>query len=362
MQTSPLALRAGFAFTPEQDLLFAQGWPHIRFLDPAKLDDEQAVVEAQRCLNPLDPTPRHRWDRRLASALVRGLGVPAVFEIGPDDKSLRTEAEEALWNPSPPSAAEVSAGLWVRMTCSPMGVSDRTMETWVLLAEALVGAQAVASAMVEHLEAMNPALLTTRWTLPPFVTYQLGYLLLRVKPDEAQSLKNRLAKVLARQGGDISSGRAAWEDGFTHLRAIHLVIGGVDAARRGADRNLGWYTHVQDDANFIRMRVAMDRLGYRPDARLIYLGGIEVVGSYARRWQRLNGDDQRWFFQQIAPIQSEAVAGLILEMAVASSVRTEATQWFKDHRSFAVPWLKTQVDADGNTGTVARRLLEGAGN
>lgn len=349
--------RSGFCFDATHDRLFAAGWPHIRFIDEGQLDDEAAVLQARRALEPLDPAPKLRWNRRLATALVRAIAIPSVFELGPDQKSLRAAAEEALWDPRPMTASEVSSGLWIRLSNSPMGVSDRMIGTWVLLAEALTGTAAVAESLVEHLEQLPAPMLQARWTLPPLVTYQLGYLLLRLPPAASGALRSRVQAILSRHGGDIGPRRAAWEDGFTHLRALHLVMAGAEAARRGADRNLGWYTHVTDDANFVRMRVAMDRLGYRPDARLVFLGGEEVLGSYQRRWQRGDSDEQRWFITQMAPIRSLCLAPVMLEMATVSQARGEAAQWFLSHPDFARSFLKEQAEGDGLPAGQARKLL-----
>ena len=350
-------VRDSFAFTPAEDLLFAAGWPHIRSVVDQSIDDQAAVAAVRRVLEPLDPTPRRQWARRLAQGYVRAIGLPAPFELTPDEKLLRQTAEEALWNPDPLRPEEVLRGIETRMQNSLVGVSDRTMENWLLYAEALVGTSVVAGAIVDTLEQLPLGILSARWTLPPFITYQMGYLLLRLTPVEAEALRDRLFAVLERGGGAPVKGRATWEDGFSHLRAIHLVLAGSEAAKRGGDRNLGWYTHAADDPTFVRMRVAMDRLGHRPDARLIFLGGAEVLTAYLRRWQKLEGEEQRWFFQQIAPIQSLHTAAIVLEMSQNSAVKEEASRWFLDHPEFVREWLVQQVAADGPLARTAERHL-----
>lgn len=351
-------VKPGFSFSSEQDLLFALGWPHVRFLDPTPLDDRLAVEQCLKALDPFDAAPRLVWNARVAQGMVRAWGSPSLFEISPDEKTVRAVVLEELWNPVPLSPEEASYLLGVRLSNSLLGVSDRAMETFVLLLEALVGSFVVASALVEHLEEMPESLLASRWTLPPFITYQLGYLLLRVRPNEAEGLKKRLAAVLKKHGAaDLGKARASWEDGFTHFRAIHLVLHGAEAARRGGDRNIGWYTHVHEDATFIRMRVAMDRLGYRPDARLVFLGGMDVLSSYVRRWERLDGEEQRWFVEQFGQVRSPLVAEIFLEMAVASLVRAEVVRWFVEHADFTREFLKATAEGDGLQAQQARAIL-----
>jgi hypothetical protein len=356
-RTAAGLVRESFAFTPAWDLLFAAGWPHLRTVVDQPMDDQAAVEAVRRVLEPLDPTPRHQWGRRLAQGYVRAIGLPAPFELTPDEKLLRQSAEEVLWNPDPLRPDEVVQGIETRMQNSLVGVSDRTMENWLLYAEALVGTSVVAGAIVDMLEQLPVGILSARWTLPPFITYQLGYLLLRLTPPESTVLRDRLHAVLERGGGAPQKGRATWEDGFSHLRAVHLVLAGSEAAKRGGDRNLGWYTHVADDPTFVRMRVSMDRLGHRPNARLIFLGGAEVLSSYLRRWQKLEGEEQRWFFRQIAPIRSLHTAAIVLEMSQNSAVKEEASRWFVEHPDFVQEWLVQQVAADGPLARAAERHL-----
>jgi len=180
---------------------------------------------------------------------------------------------------------------------------------------------------------------------------------LRTVKGLAQSDAQRLVDARPFEDLEALVQRAGLNEGALRALAEAGALRGFEAARRGADRNLGWYTHVTDDANFVRMRVAMDRLGYRPDARLVFLGGEEVLGSYQRRWQRGDSDEQRWFITQMAPIRSLCLAPVMLEMATVSQARGEAAQWFLSHPDFARSFLKEQAEGDGLPAGQARKLL-----
>lgn len=351
-------LKPGFCFDPQQDLHFAVGWPHMRFLDPTPMEDERSVEEAVRVLNVYDRPPQLLWSQRLAQGLVRALGTPAVFELTPDARNLRPEAIEALWEPRPLRPGEASRLLETRLGTNLVGVTDRTLETFVLLLEALTSTLEVAESITEHLEQLSEPVLSSHWTLPPTVTYQLGYLLLRLKPAQATSLRYRLEAVLARAPKSAKGTRASWQDGFSHFRALQFVLRGAEAARKSADRNLNWYTHITDDSNFVRMRVSMDTLGYLPDARLVFLGDHDVLRSYVKRWEIMKSDEQRWFWEQIAGIRSPHVAVIALGMSHQSTVRKETAQWLVAHPDLSVEHLKKVAGGDGVLAAHAAKILK----
>lgn len=349
--------RKGFATTPEMDLQFAQGWPHVRVVVDEPADAPVAVEEARRLLLRFDPAPRIRWPRRAANAVVRAIGCPALVELTPGEKRLRPEIEEILRAPGDVTLPELAGGLATRLTSAPLAMSERTIETWVLLAEALLGTAPVATAIVDLLEGLDDELLRAQWALPPIVTYQLGYLLLRLPKKEGDALRKRMRGLLDRSGVDVTARRHAADAGTSHLGALWLAVGGAEAARQGSDKSLAWCTHVTDDPEFVRARVRRDKLAHRPDARLVFLGGVELLPVYGRRWRAMDADEQRWLLEQIADIRSPETARIALDMAAESALRGEARAWFAGHRDAGVPFLEEHAGQEGSTGARARAML-----
>lgn len=347
----------GFCFTPAQDRLFALGWPHVRLLvDGAKGDDSPARY-ARIWLSQLDPAPQIRWSRKVATSVVRVLSLPHIYEVSPDARKLRLEAARALLEEEPLRLDEAMAGIRVRMSREAPGVSERTIETFVLLLEAMIGTAAVAQCIVETLEGMSNEDLEHTSSIPPFITFQLGYLLLRLSNRDSEALRHRLRLVFNRLVPPRGR-RDAWMNSMSHLRALDLVLHGSVAAERSTERTLRWYTHVIDNPASIRKRVAEDELGFLPDVRLGFLGGDSVMETVTRQWRSLqDAEEQRWFLEQISPIKSERVRQVMMGMATDSQVKDLAIQWFKAHTDYTQEWLEDMADRRDQRGAQADSVL-----
>lgn len=339
------SLRPGFCFTPAQDRLFALGWPHMRFLDDVA--DFNFARPTLACLTRPDPTPQLRWSRSAATALVRTLGLPEVLELGVSSRALRAEAVREALNDDPVSRAEVRQFLGRRMMLPLPGSSERLIETFVLLAEQLVGSETCAELIVELLEEMDDGVLEATWALPPVVTYTLGFVLLRVPAPTATMFRERLARVFAPYDQLISGRRAAWSGALSHLRALDLVLHGGLAAERSTDRTLRWYLHAGDQPDLILNRVASDLLGFWPDARLAFLAGDDVLKRFGAQLKRMHDpQDVGYFLEQLAPVRSERVLRIMLIAATEGLRQEDALLWFRAHRAWATPMLDS-IEASG---------------
>jgi hypothetical protein len=352
-------VRPGFCTSPDYDALFALGWPHIRFVMDGHREDEDPPGHALRILAMADPPLRFAWPRTVAQGVVRAWGLPSIFELAPGFQEFRREAEEAVWKPGPITPAEASDLLSCRLNQDIPGVSDRGIESFVLLLEALVGADVVGGAILDVLEALPVDTLLSEWSLPPHVTFHLGFLMLRVPQAQHDAWIVRMKALLescfeARPSLRRHGFRGA---GASHARSLHLVLNGGAAAENSTDRALRWYVHVADDSVLVRMRVAVNRLSYEPDARLVFLGGMDVLERYARDWPKLGTTDaQRWFFEQVAPIAAPEMYPLMLEMAGRSLVRPEAIGWFVKNAAATKAFLEETSAGDGTAATYARAV------
>ena len=102
------SVRRGFATSPDYDVLFALGWPHIRFVVDGHREDEEPQAHALRILAMPEPPARFAWPRMVAQGVVRAWGLPSIFELAPGVQGFRLAAEEAVWRPEPITAEEAA--------------------------------------------------------------------------------------------------------------------------------------------------------------------------------------------------------------------------------------------------------------
>lgn len=187
------------------------------------------------------------------------------------------------------------------------------------------------------------------------MSFQLGFLLQRVRVPVATALRERLHGVL----GAVQSQYPAFRNGFSavancHAKALHLVLGGAAAAEKSSDRSPRWYVHAGDDPAIVRRRVAVNRMGWLPDARLAWLGGPTVIRHLHRDAGKLaTAEDQKLFLRQLMPLRSPEMLPMMLDLSVHSPVRAEAQEWLVAHRDFSEPFLAEQA----KTGAVAEAAL-----
>ncbi|MFZ5477633.1 MAG: hypothetical protein ACOZNI_12725 [Myxococcota bacterium] len=353
-------LRPGFAWTPADDARFALGFPHVREVVDPPADESTPRPSARALVERVDRAPQLRWYRDTAQSVVRAWGGVAAWEQSLNERILRAQAVKDIARTDPLTREEADALLGNRLERELPGLSERAVENVVLLLEALVGAEAVVESIVSRLESFDAEMLLSEWSLPPVVTWQLGYLLLRLPEPLATAQRRRLRACL-----DCALDFRPWlrRRGFTgtgssHARSLHCVLNG-GAGAEDTDRTLRWYGHVVDDPVLVRMRVHLNRLSYAPDARLVFLGGIEVLEHFARDWRRLAGEDeQRWFVDQHARIRAPQIVGLLLVMACESAVKDHALQTLDDLRPHVEGDVAAALKHDKPGAAAAKRLVE----
>jgi hypothetical protein len=327
-------LRAGFCHRVEDDERFALGWPHLRRVVADPSPPEVVRSATRRALAFGQNAGRAEWSRAVATRLVRLRGLKAVFELAPGVRELRPEAEEALQDERDLSVSEFQSAVAVRMTEDLHGLPAGALEEWVLLAEALLGAEPVATAIVEVLEGLDGGEITASRSLPPQVTLTLGYVLLRVPTHAATALRHRMAGVLAAAcGADLPAPVPS------HARSLALVLHGTPAADMCTDRSPGWYTFATD-AERIRERVRANRLPWFPDARLAFLAGTSVLPRFARQGLEIKSvERQQLLFSHVAPIAGPDAFAFVLTLCVRGPLRAQAVSWFAERGKEARAWL-----------------------
>lgn len=346
-------IKAGFCFDPAGDEAFALGWPHLRRITDEEVDAYK--LAAQRLMDTDFDLAIH-WPRALATALVHAWGVGQLFDLAPGSREFRTAAREALWNTAPPSRSQVDAYLAERLLRSPMWASERATESFVLLLEALTRADWVAEAILGHLERMDQGELHEAAPQPAWITFQLGYLLLRVEEGAAEAMRRRMRAVLEGTAGVREGSELKLPPHPSHARSLALVLDGARAADRSTDKDVRWYTHAVGDAQAVRMRATINQGWSLPDARLVWIGGPEVLSTrLIQRWPQLQPRDQRWFFESIAPIKHPEVVALVAALLKSGTgVRGKALEWLLQRKAWAGPILAGLAD----TRIEAREALE----
>lgn len=348
------AIKNGFCFDPVHDQLFALGWPHLRILTDVHVEPYKPALYH---LMQTEFDLRLKWPRSLALALVRAWGIGRLYDISPGMREIREEAQEALWNLEPLGDAEVRSLIQTRMETTPLWVGDRATESFVLLAEALTSPKVIASAIVDALEGMDRTLLFDMMPMPACVTYQLGYLFLRMPKATSDKLRARVQDVLYGTANLAPGSDERLPQAPCHARAMMLVLQGAEAANSTTDHDLRWYTHAVDPVA-IRMRANINRSFTLPDARLVWIGGPSILESRFGTWyKKLDSTDQRWFLEQMGPIKAAEVVPLMLALNAESTVRAHARNWLLDHRDFAMPIIERLASQHNPNGEYAKTFL-----
>jgi len=225
----------------------------------------------------------------------------------------------------------------------------------VLLAEALTETEWVAEAIVDTLEGLDSSELWAPVSTRALIAYQLGYLLLRLPKATAEAFRVRLRFLLEGPWG--LGGDRTVAANSSYLQAIAVVLGGAGAAETHTDHDLKWYTHVTDSPKTLKMRARINRGFTMPDARLLFLGGADLLDTrFGKWWGNLSAVDQSWFVSQVSPIKAPEVVKLMARLAAeAPSVVKQARYWCAAHRDYAEPILKDLAD---KSATGAREMLE----
>jgi hypothetical protein len=261
-------IRQGFGATPDDDLLYALGWPYFAWLEPGdakRADLADARKFSAKYVYSVGPRPEGVVKRNLRHTLLFGTGADEL---------------EAIQNDAPLSSRELER------------IFDALMDAQfgfvtALLLESVTSPEIVLDAILSRLKALPPE----AWKQGDFETFgggcvrALHFLLLRSDADHSHASRARLEALWDR------SAAPALEGGSRVARTFDLVLHGRDGVERSGQR-LGQV--LQNDAMFaiddlayvrtsalafIPKMVARDRASV--SARLAFLGGDPVIDAIA---------------------------------------------------------------------------------
>ncbi len=336
-------LRPGFAFTPEQDLHFALGYPHHAVLldgDPAdETPEARAAFVNDTGLGPLVP-----WPRGTAIRAVR------VFDRILDDDALL----EAMGKP----ASEITDDEAARLV--EKNFTESKASRLLLLLEGLVGPDAVVQGALSVLAKRGEEIVQDDDADVGSTIYTLGFLLLRLPAAAGAAARAQLASLyeaLASRSTDPPLDRPS------PLRSLDVVLHGAAGSERSGHRAAGkvsiyFLGHVVDDPAYVARVVPPVIKPFAdddPDPRRAFLGGEEVLAREVAAWKGYRAQDR--VVERFGAIRSELILPAMLEMSATSKAKRDAAAWFGAHRDFAEPFLAKTARGKGASAPWAKDVL-----
>ncbi len=315
----------GFTRSPETDLLYALGFPHLRRL-VVDHPDNALTGEAlrEKILSP------YGSDIPAAFA-ARRVRTQAIF-IANADGSWRKDALEAFEDDSPftkTSAVEFIDALLPRREFGS-GQSDVAFTL-----EALLGADVVAQAATDVFEGLSPEELG-RHHNPGWGAY-LGIILLRTSKAVGDALVPRLEKTIER-------GFSAPEvNGRSVAVKLDQLLHGHRRSEVGRGSTLffselPWWSDAPHDVLAEALRTCdINKWDFAVEPRLAMLCPDPVIDVYRKRWSVLkDAEAQRNLVEWFGEIVHPGIAPLIADMAEKSKAKKAARAWL-DAQSGGAP-------------------------
>lgn len=316
-------IKRGFARTPEDDLLFALGWPHVRYLIEGHTDDlltdpvaiEKAVFRAQVGLG----VPREIALRRIRAF--------SSYALGPDGK-LRQGALRAMLNRDPMSEEE--ARTFVSEHLAGRALGTRQLDI-IFLLEALAGPDAIAEAITKAFEEATDAQLLEHASDKSTWAFGLGFLLLRASASLSVALRERLEAIIARCPKDgVNSHSVA--------NVLDQVLHQTKASLRNDHTDQSLLLHFIDEApTVIRDQLAANArpFGGAVYARMVFLGGEDVIDYCKKHFDKVkDAAEKKAIVAQFGRIASPKIRELMEAISDRTNGESDARTWLDENRSY----------------------------
>jgi hypothetical protein len=328
-------VRAGFAWTAEDDHAFALGYPYLTRLvedhPDDNADDETLLTRVLSGTYSVDVPAKIALHRARTSFAVRT--TPAGVLRDPLRALVaRTDAlgEEEARTSIAAAVADVN---------TPGDLVTRGLQAL----EAYVGPAVVADAVATALEALPAERLGDQSSTGMFARW-LGFDLLRLPDVDARALRARMEALAAKV-----------PEGFYR-----------GSVRDGLDAALGKGATTTADALFpegdpARVRAIVIAEGvtptFAPDVRLVFLGGDELLDFYIQHAKRLNAYRLPRIIPELGALQSERAQRLLLLLAATSKAKKEALQQLVKNAARNRPFLEATAAGSGEEATWAAAVL-----
>jgi len=337
-------LKEGFGFDSNEDLEWALGWPHVRYVADTKPERHDGrphgVFDEWQLVLP----------RATAIRIMRG------YHHRPEDRAdagKTTKAVRAQINRTTPlERDEVAQIVRLHMRVDSEWYLPSRFSTLLLVAEALVGTEAVVEPMVEALEAFRVNDLKKDFQTLHRAVLELGFMLLRLPASRHAEIVKRLEAVFEKTGKTppmLAKGKPCTQI----FRALDLILHGKKAVTRSADgapfglASQSSLLYVHDDPAFVRAKAEKsdDPGGLEPESRLTFVGGEEILDLEQRWmddyvWPQSKADVQRILVDHYARIRSPRIVPHMVRLSKKGGGKRHALRWLAEHADFARPHLK----------------------
>jgi hypothetical protein len=314
--------KAGFSFSPQMDLAFALGFPHLKLMAKGHPDDADPLASYPKRWTTADPVV---FPEKVMRCWLKDAATKYEFR----------DAGEAPWVgrlDEPFTERE----LWGNG--APLGPLARYR---MMMLEAFESPDVVLEIAMKRLRACveeeaQRRLLRLSHT---GVSIGLSALLLRVPGD----LRARCLDELAGFGKRLPHG----DDNIDpfHDGLDELLGRGGELQRGYVIQGNASPTEILDDLCETDMSE-----GWEPDARAAFFGGEAIIDLMRKRFRDMNQYARAQLFDQYSWIRSAAVVELFVDMMSVSKLERRILDWFADRAAFTRPIL---ADLEKNRGALA---------
>jgi hypothetical protein len=336
--------------TPEQEALYARGYPHVATLVDGHKDDKKPSAGAVKVFKDYWGVYHVKWPRLVTSAFVRA---SAALDADDWDGPAAAKAATATGPVTAEEAKSIVFAHFARVVRADFNEISKTM----FALEAIAGTDIVLGAIADGLEALEPK----RWSNasgedgnPALLAYTAGFLLLRSA--RAKDFSARLEAMFEAASKASPSG------------GEHTVGGGLDLAlhgTRGAVRTLAsshwqyWYYYlmVDDAAVHIARLKNTAKSDWQPEARIVYLAGADMMPVYTTPKALRMGKRLPHFLRDVGMLTHDRVFDLMVDMIGVKGAADAPAEYFRSNAAYVTPKLERVARGSSATAVKAKAAL-----
>ncbi len=309
-------IRPGYGRTPEDDRLYALGWPNMSWLTPGDASEPE-----------LD-------DRTLLSS--RYPFECGAMPVGVVPRRVRALAE--LRKNKAPGFAYLDAspiGAKERESLLDFALTEQLGFATTMMLESILTTPVVLNGYVERLRKLKPKDWTGAFGRADGALRAIHFMLLRTEAAQAKKLREELSRIhsVASKAGKSSA-----------LSAIDVAVNGREGVERSGEREgdaglvMNDAEYALDDPGYVREKVLAAITKMKPaergfvHGRLAFLGGDEVFQAIAKNLKRIHSSNR----EMLAVSLSRCAHPLVAEIMTALGTPT-AKQWLKEQSGAALP-------------------------